>query len=143
MSVSTTPSSALFNPGRLRELVQAAVAEAIESYAAECSVFVLDSANIGVATTVSAEAEWRDALRARYPDQGSWKRSLIDVIPFRRFAPREILRESGEELRRRHPSHNHIPNGVHNVLKWLVDDGVVARIAPGVYSPAINGDTLF
>jgi hypothetical protein len=84
------------------------------------------------------QVEWRQSNLSRY-SEGTWKHSLIQVLPFRQFRPTEIVAEHGATLKEWHPSHNHITSAVANVLAWLLKDGVIAKVSTGVYVPAVNG----
>ena len=68
--------------------------------------------------------------------------SLIQVIPFRRFRPSEIVSEHGAKLAEWHPTHNHITSAVANVLSWLLRDGVIVKVGTGVYVPSVAGTPL-
>ncbi|TAM92225.1 hypothetical protein EPN42_01535 [bacterium] len=91
--------------------------------------------------SINPTAEWRKAASQRYA-AGTWKRSLAEVVPLRRFRASEVVQESGERLQAEHPTHHHIGAAIANTLKGLVDDGIVAKVAPGVYAPAIDGVSL-
>jgi len=89
----------------------------------------------------SEEAIWRRSALRRYKPQ-SWKHTIIDRVPFRPFEPSEIYRGYRDSISRLHPGHNNLANGTSNVLQWLVADGVISKVGPGLYAPASNGVAL-
>jgi len=100
-------------------------------------IFSIDPAALG-RTSFSPENEWRKAMAIRYRP-GSWKHSLIELAPFRPFRPAEILAENRAEFARRHPTHAHHESGIANTLAECVRDGVLVKVGPGLYGPAIDG----
>jgi uncharacterized protein (DUF2267 family) len=62
--------------------------------------------------------------------------------PVSTLSSKRNFAENAATLKAEHPTHNHITSAVANVLKWLLDDGAIAKISTGVYVPAIAATPL-
>lgn len=81
---------------------------------------------------------WRAATLRRYRP-GTWKHSVVGLVPSAIFRPRDIYTGRGVELARRHPSHNNLSVGTHNAINDLITDGALIKVDDGRYQAASNG----
>ncbi len=130
----------------LRPLIADAVEGALKAFflgvtAQQRGITLEPNSGIITVADIDPADAWRKAALARYPN-GTWKSSIIKIIPFARFRPNQLVHDHQKQLKAWHPTHNHITSAVANVLSWLVSDGVIAKLGTGLYAPAIDGNAL-
>ncbi|MEA2722211.1 MAG: hypothetical protein QOJ39_4075 [Candidatus Eremiobacteraeota bacterium] len=81
---------------------------------------------------------WRDAALHRY-HEGSWKHTIVSLVPYRPFHPVEIYKPNRDYIIERHPNQLAPENGAARTIVELVSDGVLAKIDARLYAPAIHG----
>lgn len=128
----------------LQAMVAKTVEHTIETFMAGARIdprrfFVFDPSKVeGEASRFNPADEWRKATLERYRE-GSWKRTIIELMPFAVFRPSEFYAAHSAVLAERYPSHRHPESGLANTLAELLRDGVLAKVGTGLYAPAVNG----
>jgi hypothetical protein len=87
---------------------------------------------------VDAEEAWRTAALRRY-SPGTWKHTILEMIPWRVFAPADVHRPNRKVLLKRYPRHTEPETGTNVTINELVRDRVLVKVGRAQYAPAVNG----